>query len=113
VSPVFGLRPIFFRRFQYIGHRGQQKQAHLRMDLCTRQESTGPYAKRRTPLLSHRTNTHQGFFCALYSAILAHIIPVTATRRQSGGATLCRAGADTWGPLVSPLCPGWQHLWMS
>jgi hypothetical protein len=83
------------------------------MFLCIRQESTGLYSKMRTHLPSHCTNTRQGFFCALHSAILAHIIPVTATRRQSGGATLRRAGADTWGPLVSPLDPGWQYLWMS
>jgi hypothetical protein len=83
------------------------------MCLCTRQESTGPHSKMRPNLPSHCTNAHQDFFCALHSAILAHIIPVTATRRQSGGATLCSAGANTWGHLVSPLCPGWQHLWMS
>jgi hypothetical protein len=49
----------------------------------------------RTSLPSHCANARTGFFCALRSAILACIIPVIATPRQTGGATLC-TGAETW-----------------
>ena len=91
----------------------QQKQEHIRICLCTRQESTGPHSKMRPNLPSHCTNAHQDFFCALHSAILAHIIPVTATDARAEGHPCAVLVSIPGGPLVSPLCPGWQHLWMS